>query len=132
MWRFQENGYIRVYRDKAKEGIPAVKKEGVLSLERVEVKEETKERDEENNRLLQILLNDYKNLDPKHEFNYAFGEEVSDEGWLNWIDLPIYHAKFGEKYEDHVPIDLSIFWCQVWIILYCTANLKSVMIHEKF
>ena len=113
MWRFQENGFIRVYRDKAKEGIPAVKKEGVLTLERVEVKEETKEQDEENNRLLQILLNDYKNLDPKHEFNYAFGEEVSEEGWLNWIDLPIYHAKFGEKYEDHVPIDLPIFWCQV-------------------
>lgn len=114
VWRFQENGFIRVYRHKDKEGIPAEKKEAALDMERLEETPETKGHCQENNRLFDILVYDYKNLDPNHEFNYAFGDsEVSEEGWLNWLDLPIYHAKFGGKYEDHPPIDLPIFWCQV-------------------
>ena len=121
VWRFQENGFIRVYRAEGKEGIPAVKKEVVLDLESVEEGEE----DEERNRLFEILQNNYKNYDPKFkgDFNYPFHQdykapeiEISEEGsnsWLNWIDLPIYHPKFNNTYEDHVPIDLPLFYCQV-------------------
>ena len=114
VWRFQENGFIRVYRDKGKEGIPADMKEVVLDLESVEEGEE----DEERNRLFEILQNNYKNYDPKfnYTFNYPFSaSEISDseERWLNWIDLPIYHPRFNNTYEDHVPIDLPLFYCQV-------------------
>ena len=120
VWRFQENGFIRVYREKGKEGIPQEKREEVLDLdERVEVMDDTREQDEEINRLFEILQDNYQNIDPNYNFtfDYAFGDEVfkAENGsrWLNWIDLPIFHGKFGKKYEDHVPIDLPTYYCQV-------------------
>jgi hypothetical protein len=109
VWRFQENGFIRVYRDKYCDcGIPQEKKEGVIVdwLDLPRVSDATRD-------LLEILRVNYSNIDSNKEFDYAFGEETSEEGYLNWIDLPIYHAKFGGKYEDHVPIDLPLFYCQV-------------------
>ena len=112
VWRFQENGFIRVYREERKEGIPVEMKEVVLDFESVENGED----DEERNRLFEILQNNYKNYDPKFkdDFNYTFHVALeSDDGSLNWIDLPIYHPKFNNKYEDHVPIDLPLFYCQV-------------------
>ena len=112
VWRFQENGFIRVYREEGKEGIPVEMKEVVLDFESVEDGEE----DEERNRLFEILQNNYKNYDPKFkdDFNYTFNVTLkSDNDSLNWIDLPIYHPKFNNKYEDHVPIDLPLFYCQV-------------------
>ena len=111
VWRFQENGFIRVYRSKgADTGIPKDEKEAVL----VDTKDkEVYNLDSRKVELLGILKKYYKNIDPKHEFDYAFGEEFSDEGWLNWIDLTIYHPQFDEKYDDHVPIDLPLFYCQV-------------------
>ena len=125
VWRIQENGFVRVYRENGKEGIPPEKKEGVIDLEgKVEVKEETKEQDEEINRLYDILEENYLNIDYKHKnFNYAFGDnEISEESegrYLNWIDLPIFHPKFGGKYEDHVPIDLPAYFCQVRFSIGC-------------
>ena len=120
MWRFQENGFVRVYREVGKEGIPPEKKNEVLDLKgKVDVRVATKEKDEETNRLFDILQHNYMNIDPKHNFDYAFGDEIheeSDKRWLNWIDLPIFHSKFGGKYEDHVPIDLPIWYCQVRIL----------------
>ena len=45
VWRFQENGFIRVYRnkDEDKSGIPAEMKERALDLKRVEVNNATRE-----------------------------------------------------------------------------------------
>ena len=117
LWRYQENGFIRVYRRRGKDGIPLKNKESIVDLrERAIVKEETKKEDESLNNLLDILEQNYKSIDNNNNFDYHFGKEVSEpdgEKWLNWIDLPIYHAKFGEKYKDHVPIDLSVYFCQV-------------------
>ena len=118
VWRFQENGFIRVYRNNSEGiiGIPADKKEVVLDFESVQEGEE----DAERNRLFKILQYNYKNYDPKFkdDFNYPFNKtfkapEISEDGSLNWIDLPIYHPKFNNTYEDHVPIDLPLFYCQV-------------------
>ena len=106
IWRFQENGYIRVYRGKDKAGIPVDKKENVLDLTERSGNEE----------LFDIVKNNYMNNDPKHNFDYAFGEEIHEDGeqkFLNWIDLPIFHPKFDGKYEDHDPIDLPLWYCQV-------------------
>lgn len=113
VWRVHENGFVRVYRRKGKEGIPEAKKEAIQDVEQVEVKESTQERDEETNRMFDILDNDYQSINPNFEFEYSFGEEVSEEKWLNWIDLPIYHSKFKGKYDDHVAIDLPFYYCQM-------------------
>ena len=109
VWRFQENGFIRVYRDKESPGIPKDKGEAVLVdwKDKDNLAQDVKD-------LLDILAKNYMNIDANHEFNYSFGnDQVSAEGWLNWIDLPIYHPKFEGKYDDHVPIDLPLFYCQV-------------------
>ena len=101
------------------DGIPLTDKESVLDLrEKAAVKTETKEEDESINRSLDILVHNYKAIDGnvRKEFEYTFGKEVYEPGgkeWLNWIDLPIYHAKFGGKYKDHDPIDLPLYYCQV-------------------
>ena len=107
IWRFQENGFIRVYRAKGKKGIHVANKEDALDLE---------ERSDKAD-LYDIVMSNYMNNDPKHNFDYAFGDEVhveqDGERYLNWIDLPIFHPKFGKKYVDHDPIDLPLWYCQV-------------------
>ena len=108
IWRFQENGFIRVYRGKGMKGIPVDNKEDALDL--------TERSDNED--LYDMVMSNYMNNDPKHNFDYAFGDEVHEEDgqrWLNWIDLPIFHPKFEKKYEDHDPIDLPLWYCQVGI-----------------
>ena len=43
-------------------------------------------------------------------------QKVSDgsdgvKGHANFVDLSIYHPKYGGKYNDHVPIDLPYYYC---------------------
>lgn len=38
-------------------------------------------------------------------------QEITGDGAMNWVDLPISHAKYGGKYDDHVPIDLPHWYC---------------------
>ena len=124
VWRFQENGFIRIYRGVGKEGIPPQKREGVRDLrENVVIDDDMEDKESawEINRLLIILERNYMPIDPNFEFNHQFGEEVFEpngRNWLNWIDLPIYHARFAGKYKEHVPIDLPVYYCQVKIIKY--------------
>ena len=120
MWRFQENGFIRVYRKNGSNvGIlPEEKKRAIESgLHYVDADEYARE-----DRLLRILRNNYMNIDPALDFDYAFAKTDTSiiknaDGRsievLNWIDLPIYHEKFTRKYEDHVPIDTPAYFCQV-------------------
>ena len=121
MWRFQENGFIRVYRDKSKNvGILKDEKEEAIESGLHYVDAEKYPR---NDTLLNIIENNYMNVDPYQyqDFDYAFGDETSiitDENGrevevLNWIGLPIYHEKFTRKYENHVPIDTPSYYCQV-------------------
>jgi len=109
VWRFQENGFIRVYRGKGMAGIvdTTKSKDKVLAME---LDENNKVKDEDRD-MLDILKSSYMNIDSNHEFDYAFGKE-SEGGFWNWIDLPIYHPMFEGKYEDHVPIDLPVYYCQ--------------------
>ena len=118
MWRFQENGFIRVYRDKSKNvGILEDEKDKAIEsgLHYVDAKYTR------DDRLLGILKNNYMNVNPALDFDYAFGDDTSiiintigrRVEVLNWIDLPIYHEKFTRKYENHVPIDTPAYFCQV-------------------
>ena len=119
MWRFQENGFIRVYRDKSKNV-------GILKNERKRAIESglhyvDAEKYARDDKLLGILKINYMNIDPDQDFDYAFLENdtsiITIYGRkvevLNWIDLPIYHEKFTRKYENHVPIDTPAYFCQV-------------------
>lgn len=36
---------------------------------------------------------------------------LSSRFYVDFIDLSIYHPKYGGKYEDHVPIDLRHYFC---------------------
>ena len=105
MWRVHENGFVRVYRRKGKEGIPGTEKEVV------------QEDGKTNLTLFNILGKDYQSLgyheDSNAKFEHVFGDETSDEKWLNWIDLPIYHPKFNNNYANHVAIDLPFYFCQL-------------------
>ena len=125
MWRFQENGFIRVYRDKSKSvGILKDEKEDAIESGLHYIDADNYAR---NDRLLSILKDNYMNIDPALDFDYAFVENDTSfikyhPYWgrevevLNWIDLPIYHEKFTQKYENHVPIDTPAYFCQVILI----------------
>jgi len=105
VWRFQENGFIRVYRGKGRKGVPVEDKEAAIDSGLLEDKAGRED-------LLDTLRFNYSAIDVNVEFDYAFGEEI-EKGYLNWIDLPIYHAMFEGKYEDHDPIDLPVYYCQM-------------------
>jgi len=100
MWRLQSAGYIRVYRNGGEEGIKEEDKEGAL--------------DGDDEDLNKILSNHYTHLDPSNnrDHKHSFGDEICpDTGYLNWLDLSIYHPKFGGKYDDHAAIDLPWYYC---------------------
>jgi len=102
MWRVQSAGYIRVYRTKGEEGIKPEHKEDAL--------------DGETASLNDILDKHYTHQDGSNNRNHkhSFGDEICpDTGYLNWLDLSIYHPKFGGKYEDHPAIDLAWYYCQL-------------------
>ena len=105
MWRVQENGFIREYRKKGKAGIkPGLDPNSPITLK--------------NNDVKNAINTDYAAYIPEEGFNgYKFPDEaLSDgsdgiEGQQNFIDLSIYHPKYKCKYNDHVPIDLPLFYC---------------------
>ena len=122
MWRFQENGFIRVYRDKSSNvGIFPVERKRAIESGLYYVDAEKYTKDET---LLGILKNHYMNVNPALDFDYAFGDDTSiiinTNGRrvevLNWIDLPIYHEKFTRKYRNHAPIDTPAYFCQVQLL----------------
>ena len=115
MWRYQENGFIRLYREKgSKEGITVEEKRAAIDMGGCTGEAKT----DEQRRLLRIIRKYYLQL-KIGKFKYAFGEEVQeDTQWLNWIDIPMYHPFFEKKYENHVPVDLSIYYCQVNLTTY--------------
>ena len=119
-WRIQENGFVRVYRKEGStDGIAVEEKQAALDIDNCSADVQTDwHGDLDKLRLLDVLVNNYMHQDTmKSDFGYAFGDEIHEHNstvqWLNWIDLPIYHAMFNGKYDDHVPIDLPMFFCQV-------------------
>ena len=81
VWRFQENGFIRIYRGVGKEGIPPQKREGVRDLrENIVIDDDMEDKESawEINRLLIIL-----------ERNSS---EMSSLEPLSWISCSILHV----------------------------------------
>ena len=105
MWRVQENGFIREYRKKGQNGI----------TENIDPNAATTLMD---NGYKNAIYNNYAAIIPEEGFSgYKYPDQkLSDgsdgiEGHQNYIDLSIYHPKYGGKYNDHAPIDLPLFYC---------------------
>ena len=94
LWRVQDNGTIREYIRKDAKGLM---KGADLSAQ-------------EN---LATIESDYASYLPEESWDgYKHPhQEISEDGRLNFIDLPLTHPKYKGKYDDHVAIDLPHFYC---------------------
>ncbi|MDE0153570.1 MAG: hypothetical protein OXN23_06920 [Gammaproteobacteria bacterium] len=94
LWRVQDNGTIREYRKKDTQGLP----DGADLF------------DEAN---LATIENDYASYIPEESWGgYKHPHQrLTEDGHLNFIDLPLHHPKYKGKYDDHVAIDLPHFYC---------------------
>ncbi|MCY3853332.1 MAG: hypothetical protein OXG03_07175 [Gammaproteobacteria bacterium] len=94
LWRVQDNGTIREYRKKDTQGLP----DGADLF------------DEAN---LATIENDYASYIPEESWGgYKHPHQrLTEDGHLNFIDLPLHHPKYEGKYDDHVAIDLPHFYC---------------------
>jgi hypothetical protein len=94
LWRVQDNGMIREYIKKGATGL----KQGADLFDAAN---------------LEIIENSYASFLPDESWDgYKHPhQEVSEDGHLNYIDLPIHHPKYKNKYDDHVAIDLPHFYC---------------------
>ena len=105
LWRVHHNGFIREYRKKGMNGLPP----GIDANSKTTL---------QDNGYQQAILHSYSHHIPEEGFSgYKYPDQaVSDgsdgiKGHQNWVDLSIYHEKYGGKYNNHVPIDLPQYYC---------------------
>ena len=96
LWRIQDNGHIREYRKPHKNGLQDT------------VDPNDPDLTQQN---LDIIESDYTHYMPGEEDLYHFPSDKVNNGHLQYVDLSIYHPKYGGKYNDHEPIDLASFFC---------------------
>ena len=89
---------IREYRKYGKTGLSATKESTINS--------DGLTRDD-----LNIIKHDYTSYMPEDRTLYKLSTDKVKDGHLQYMDLSIYHPKYGGKYDDHVPIDLAHFFC---------------------
>lgn len=94
LWRVQDNGTIREYRKKDAQGLP----DGADLFDEAS---------------LATIENDYASYIPEESWGgYKHPhQKLTENGHLNFIDLPLNHPKYRGKYDDHVAIDLPHFYC---------------------
>jgi hypothetical protein len=93
-WRVQESGTVREYLKKGAAGLP--ENADLFAPEH-----------------LAKIESDYSSYLPDESWEgYKYPDQrLADDGALNFIDLPITHAKYQGKYAEHVPIDLPNYYC---------------------
>jgi hypothetical protein len=94
LWRIQEMGTVRQYLRKDKQGLP----EGA---------------DLNDPQYQDIIEHHYSAYLPEESWSgYKYPDQrLNENGRLNFIDLPITHAKFDGKYDEHEAIDLPNWYC---------------------
>ncbi len=94
LWRVQENGTVRLYLKKNGQGL-------------------SPKADLNAAKNLSIIESQYSAYLPEESWSgYKYPDQVLNEsGQLNFIDLPINHARFKGKYAKHVPIELPNYYC---------------------
>ncbi len=107
LWRYQDNGTVREYITDEAEASGDGLDEG-LSI------------DDPSN--LPTLEDDYTHFDESASFGSIGGggyksiggfngQTVNADGHQTFVDLPIFHPKYGGKYDEHPPIDLAGYYC---------------------
>jgi len=104
VWRIQENGFIREYRKKEQVGLPIAIDANSDSI---------------SPNHFDIIKHNYAHYIPDESWSgYKYPDELISDGkkdgmkdYLNFVDLSIYHPKYGGKYQNHVPIDLPYYYC---------------------
>lgn len=104
LWRIQENGLIREYRRKGKVGLRDGVNPNSKNLDR---------------NTMDIIKHNYGHFLPgEGSGGYRYPDQRISDGsydgmkdYVEYIDLTIYHPKYGGKYNDHVAIDLNNFYC---------------------
>ena len=94
LWRLQENGMIREYLRNGADGLaPGADLSAPANLA--------------------VIRSDYSHFLPQEGFGGYKDpfDPVNAAGRRNFIDLPITHAKYGGRYDDHVPIELPHWYC---------------------
>ena len=97
LWRIQENGFIREYRRYGKNGLN-------------ENKDPHETLSPEDSA---IIANNYAAYDNSDNTLYKYPDDDKWNGYWQYLDLSIYHPKYGGKYDNHVPIDLPHFYVTV-------------------
>ena len=98
MWRIQDNGHIREYRKYGNDGL----RDGVdPNLQSIDIENRN------------IIKHQYTHYKPDEPTLYKLPKDKVKNGYLQYIDLTIYHPKYNHKYDNHVPIDLAHFYCSL-------------------
>lgn len=94
VWRVQDNGMVREYRKAGAQGLP----ENANIFDK---------------KYLTAIEENYSHYLPSESWSgYKLPKDKVDEsGYLQYIDLPIYHPKYENKYTNHTPIDLPHWYC---------------------
>jgi hypothetical protein len=94
LWRVQESGTVREYLKKGASGLP----------ENVDLSAKAN---------LAKIESDYAAYLPEEGWTgYKYPDEkLNKDGKLNFIDLPITHAKYKGEYAKHEPIELPNWYC---------------------
>jgi hypothetical protein len=94
LWRIQDNGTVREYLKAGRPGLPAGADINAAANQA-------------------SIMNDYSHYIPEESFG-GYKDPftpVNSAGKLNFVDLPLTHAKYGDKYANHKPIDLPHWYC---------------------
>jgi hypothetical protein len=94
LWRVQEAGTVREYLRAGAKGLP----DGA---------------DPSDPANLEIIRRDYSHYLPEEGWDgYKYPDQkLTADGRLNFVDLPICHAKYDGRYAMHEPVDLANFYC---------------------
>ena len=96
VWRIQDNGHVREYRKYGVDGLRDTVNPNDGNMGKGD---------------LDIIKNEYTNYMPEDTSLYKLTKDKVRHGYLQYVDLTIYHPKYGGKYDKHVPIDLAHFYC---------------------
>lgn len=94
MWRIQEKGTVREYLRKGATGLP--KDVDLFAIK--------------NKKIIDQNYSHYLSEEGWSGYKYP-DQAMNEHDDLNFIDLPITHPKYKDKYTQHEPIELPSFYC---------------------
>ena len=104
LWRIQENGLVREYL------VDGELMAGFTADEWDDLDFRNYNFSEEETFIFENSYSNFISTASWAGYKYP-NDPISKQGYKNFVDLSIYHPKYRQKYENHVPIDLPQFYC---------------------